>query len=233
MLFNCPLGEEKARALVEVLDLAPGSRVLDIGCGDGEFLRRVHARWGGDCLGIDLDDAAIARASAVSGDAGPRFEVGDAGKLPVAAELDLAICIGSTHAFGSGRQAFAGALAAMPRMLRPGGQLLLGEGYWQRDPEQAYLDFIGEPVGVYNSHEENLQQAEAAGLVPLYAATSTREEWDHFEWCFRLRAERAARAAPQDEAAVARRDRVRQWNHFYRAYGCSTMGFGFYLFTQS
>jgi len=52
--------------LAEVLELAPGQRVLDIGCGDGAYFPTIHAAVGpsGDIHGIDASDNMIARARA-------------------------------------------------------------------------------------------------------------------------------------------------------------------------
>lgn len=53
---------------------------IEVGCGTGEFTRR-WAALGLDVLGIDLSPAAIAMARSAAG--GPRYEVGDAEKLPL------------------------------------------------------------------------------------------------------------------------------------------------------
>lgn len=71
-------------------------------------------------------------------------------------------------------------------------------------------------MGIYNSHEENLRLGESLGLVPVYATESNLDEWDDFEWRFRMKAERAAISAPRDSELVARRDKVREWNAMYR-----------------
>ena len=110
--------------------------------------------------------------------------------------------------------------------------ILIGEGYWKRDPEPEYLDFLGEPVGVYNSFEENIAVAESAGFVPVYATESSLDEWDHFEWNFVLKAERAVISNPDDLELRKKLDRVRAWNASFREYGRSTMGYGHYIFLK-
>lgn len=57
-----------------------GARMLELGCSNGDTALEL-ARLGGDVVGIDISDVAIARAAARARDAGlanPRFEVGDA-----------------------------------------------------------------------------------------------------------------------------------------------------------
>ncbi len=142
------------------------------------------------------------------------------------------MCIGSTHAFGQGEAAYQNALKQMNDIVKPNGLILVGEGYWKKKPDQEYLDFIGEPVGIYNNHEQNIQQAESLDLIPMYAVTSNQDEWDHFEWCFRKKAERQVIAEPDNESAQKNLKKVREWNQYYRKYGRTTMGFGFYLYLK-
>lgn len=54
--------------------IAPGSRVLDVGCGDGELMEVLQADRGCDARGMEIDPAAVARCvarglSVVQGDA--------------------------------------------------------------------------------------------------------------------------------------------------------------------
>jgi len=44
MAFNCPLSRWKADQLIDQLSPAKGHRVLDAGCGNGEFLMRSGGR---------------------------------------------------------------------------------------------------------------------------------------------------------------------------------------------
>jgi SAM-dependent methyltransferase len=121
--------EQEVEFLSEVLDLGPGSRVLDVGCGPG---RHAHAlaRRGVEVLGIDISDRflELARADAPRG---ATFLRADARALSFDAEFDavVSLCQG---AFGlsdgppDGPLDPDGAvLAGMARALRPGGRLAL------------------------------------------------------------------------------------------------------------
>jgi SAM-dependent methyltransferase len=58
----------RLREIVDALPLAPGQRVLEIGCGTGAAAREVAARVGaGFVLGIDRSPRAIAQATASGG----------------------------------------------------------------------------------------------------------------------------------------------------------------------
>jgi SAM-dependent methyltransferase len=83
------------RLLIERYGLPPAARVLDVGCGTGEFARRVAALYPqASVLGVDLHEPhlALARASATRGGR-IHYEVGDAYALAAAdGSFDLVAC---------------------------------------------------------------------------------------------------------------------------------------------
>ena len=129
-----------------------------------------------------------------------------------------------------GHDAYPQALTVLQKGVRPQGQLLIGEGYWKQHPDHDYVEFIGDPVGIYHSHAENISFAEKQGLIPLYALTSNQDEWDHFEWSHQLKFERDAQGKRDDPAVMESIERSRSWRNGYLRWGRDTMGFGFYLF---
>ena len=64
MDFVSPGGYDTARDLVASMDLAPGSRVLDIGCGLGGCAFLLAQEFGCLVKGIDLSENMVARARA-------------------------------------------------------------------------------------------------------------------------------------------------------------------------
>lgn len=237
MHFNCPLSFEKAGRLMDAMSLTAKDRVLDVGCGRGEFLIRLVEATNAHGLGIDINADLIQAAQdqaakRVSQDR-IEFRAEDAKDVSLDSDqFDAALCLGSTHAFGEGYAAYPNALKALASAVRPGGQLLIGEGYWKKAPNLEYLELLGEPVGIYHDHAQNIALAERAGLIPLYAAVSNEEEWDHFEWSHRMRFERMAAENPDDLAAADKLTAIRKWHAGYLRWGRSTMGFGFYLFMK-
>ena len=235
MVFNNPIGSAKADQFVQLLELQPGNRALDAGCGTGEFLLRVLAEHPAHGVGVDRDPQCIvaARESAAVRGLTSRCEFRTADVNELATEpgkFDLGICIGSTHAFGSGEAAYPNTVRQLSESVRPGGLILIGEGYWKQQPAKEYLQLIGDPVGIYRDHAANISFAEERGLLPLYAAVSNDDEWDHFEWSHQLKVRRLAEANPSDPTLAERLDRARQWREGYLRWGRSTMGFGMYLF---
>jgi ubiquinone/menaquinone biosynthesis C-methylase UbiE len=72
-----------------------GKTVVDIGCGDGAFVRALAAA-GADAIGIEVSDDAVARARAQDPD--HRYELGGAERLPLEdASVDVATLMRSLH----------------------------------------------------------------------------------------------------------------------------------------
>ncbi len=237
MLFNSPISTHKADQLIDLLNLPSEARVLDAGCGCGEFLLRVIEKTGAIGVGIDLHPASItlARKAAAGRVLSSSIEWRESAILDVVLEdssFDLTICIGSTHAFGAGDAAYPNALRELSRLVGPGGRLLIGETYWKQPPAQEYLELIGDPVGTYRDHAGNISLAEELGLRALYAVVSNEDEWDHFEWSHQLELEQKVRQAPNDPALAERWKRSRVWRDGYLRWGRTTMGFGLYLFQK-
>lgn len=238
MSFNIPIAAPKVARLIELLELTSEDRVLDAGCGRGEFLIRVIEATGAQGLGVDIGAALIdeARSAAARRVADGRCEFRAADMGVEALEegaFDVALCLGSTHAFGAGDAAYPNALRELSRVVRPGGRLLIGEGYWKCEPDPEYLAMLGEPTGIYHDHRGNVAFAEELGLIPLYATVSNGDEWDDFEWTHRMTVEREAAAHPEDEAWAAKLAASRAWRDGYLRWGRTTMGFGYYLFGKA
>lgn len=58
-LVSLLLYAPRIRWLKRHVRLAPSTRILDIGCGTGQFLGLLKRQYGCDCLGLDLDPALI------------------------------------------------------------------------------------------------------------------------------------------------------------------------------
>lgn len=112
-----------AMDFLERLDVAPGTRMLDVACGAGQ-ISIPAARAGAHVVGIDiapnLIDQAQARARAEG--LGARFDEGDAEMLPYEdASFDLVVSlIGAMFAPVPERVA-----AELVRVCRPGGRIVM------------------------------------------------------------------------------------------------------------
>jgi SAM-dependent methyltransferase len=109
----------------ELLQVGPGSRVVDVGCGAGTAVVELAAI-GADAVGIDASDEAVAFAREHHPDC--RFEVGDAHRLPFPdGSLDGYRAEKLYHALDDPDKACAEAR----RVLGPGGRIVLVGQDWE------------------------------------------------------------------------------------------------------
>jgi len=221
-LYN-PLAEAELDEAIALLHLEPGARVVDVACGTGETLRRIADRWSITGIGYDRDGELIERGRG-AGTAGVELTVSDE---PPPGPFDLAVCIASSHALGG----FPDALGRLREIVRPGGLVLLGEGFWRRPPSAEYLEALGgASQGELAGYGGLLGAAQEAGLVALWSCVASERDWDRYEWTLVANCERWAAAHPDDpdaEALLARAAAARR--RLALPGGRETLGFALLL----
>jgi SAM-dependent methyltransferase len=235
LLWNAPVSANKMSQVFETLALQANHSVLDVGCGCGEVLIRLHERFGISGRGIDVSNDCIEEAcrraeGRVNRDS-VRFSKGDSKAVEIEpGSLDLAICLGSTHAFGLGHEAYVAALQRLQHWVRPGGRILVAEPFMQLHASPEYRAMIGDFPPDDRSHTANVLIGRNLGLTPLGAWASSLDEWDEFEWAYQRTTERRAVERPEDKDAARNRDCRREWMEAYLRWGRETLGYGTYLF---
>lgn len=107
------------RRIAARLDLHPGTRVLDVACGDGAWLELLMAN-GADPHGVDISSVAVERCKRRLPAADIREAIAES--LPHAdGSFDLVTCMGSLEHFLDKPRA----LAEMRRVARPDARFLL------------------------------------------------------------------------------------------------------------
>jgi cyclopropane-fatty-acyl-phospholipid synthase len=198
------------------LDLQPGQRVLDVGCGWGSFAIHTAREHDVSVLGITLSEpqAALARRRAEEAGVGDRVEIRVMDYRELAGEpFDAIGSIGMVEHVGASRiDEYASTLA---RLLRPGGRLLnhgiarLRLGEPEAGPfSERYVFPDAAPL-----HLSRIQSAlEAAGLETHHVEgfrTDYAETLKH--WMERLDAN-----AEEAERLVGP-ERLRVWRLYLRA----------------
>jgi cyclopropane fatty-acyl-phospholipid synthase-like methyltransferase len=231
--FANPLDEAKVDRVLGYLELGPSDRVLDVGCGKGEMLLRAIERSGAAGVGVDSNPLMIAEARRrAEGRVPPRRLVLHEKPIEqVAVEpgsYTAALCIGSTHAYGTLRST----LDALHRAVQPGGRVLIGEGFWKRPPDPAYLAFLNAVPDELTDHRGNVAAGVEAGFTYLYATVSSEDDWDHYEGLYVRTMERWLAGHPDDPDHDDFLRVIREWRDGYLRWGRETLGFGLYLFRK-
>ena len=206
MRWNTPLSESHASLLLERFEIEPGSLILDLGCGWGEFLiEAVQA--GSDIgrptlgVGVDTDSSLLERGRAAAAERNLDTQVTfvDAPADKWQEPASRVVCIGSSHAWGGTQQA----LMALGAVVTRGGRLLFGDGCWETTPSDAAFAIFGRDVMPL---PDVIGHARAAGWRVLHLSTADQREWDDFESTWRAGREEWLALNRDDEQAPVVRD---------------------------
>ena len=214
-----PVSEPRLRRLVGTLDLPAGGTVLDLGCGEGAWLLAALETHAGT-RGIGLDLALPPDIEAEAGERGladrVRWVQADASNWSDGSH-DAVLCVGASHAFGG----LEATLQAVRTHLRPGGQVVLGDGIWERGPSQLAQDALQATPDDLPDLAALVRRVVDAGFEVVAGHVSTLEEWDDYEWSWtgslaRWALGQAAASPDRAEALAAARSHRDAWLHGYR-----------------
>jgi SAM-dependent methyltransferase len=231
--YLSPLSSAKAERLLRRLTalLVENDVILDAGCGKAALL---------------CDALSLSPAKGVAVDINASF-IEDARRMVSATAVDLArvdfynvpllehprpiqgyaaiICVGSTHAFGS----FDECLRVCMEWLKPGGRLLVADGYWKQRPAPEYLDVLNGTEDEFVTHAENAERARIRGYSLVCTATSNDDEWDEYEGKYCGTMMDYLRRHSNDPDAETFASRIQTWHKTYLDCGRATLGFGYYV----
>jgi len=210
-----PIPAAKLDEVLALLDLPARGRVVDLGCGKGDLLGRIAARYEVDAVGIDRDAKLLAEAPPGINVIVADIETWNRGR----GAFDLVASVGSPAQ-----------LSSLAGLVRPGGLALYGDGYWRRDPSDEYLEALGATRDELSDYAGTIRRATELGLAPLYAVTASVDDFDRYEWSWSLNGERYAVEHPDEPGVGEFLDWIRAGRRRYvELGGRDTLGFGLFL----
>ncbi len=182
--------EQKLDHICRKLQLAPGERFLDIGCGWGALILHAAERYGVDATGITLSQNQFdhVRAEIAARGLADRVhvELRDYQDLPDAAVYDKVASVGMFEHVGVTR--FPNYFRKIRQVLKPGG-LVLNHGITHNPTGAASLgsgigDFIDDYVfpGGELAHVSKVIEAMAAQGLEVFDAEALREHYAKTLW---------------------------------------------------
>ena len=229
-----PMSIVKLDGLFSLLNLKPGSKVLDIACGKGEFLIRLVELFNISGTGVDispyfLKDFKEKKNERVANSDIKLLEMDGAKYRPKTNELfDLTMCIGASFIYDG----FIGTINALKKMTKPSGMIILGEPYWLKEPDEEYLKMSGMKKEEYNSHYENIVIGEKEGLKCIYTLVSNHDDWDHYETLQWWSAYDYITVNPNDPDNSELLNEIEKAKMGYLLYGRDTLGWAIYVFKR-
>ncbi|MFH8746441.1 SAM-dependent methyltransferase [Streptomyces rimosus] len=174
-----PLDDGSVRQLLDHGLPRGDERVLDLGCGGGEWLLRALARHPRlRAEGVDISAEALAHARTAAAERGVTDRLvlhhEDAADFRSPHPFGLVLSVGAAHAFGG----LLPTLAAAREHLAPGGRVLVGDGFWDRTPSPEAVEMLGD----FADLPTTLERVAADGWTPVHGHISTRRELDAYEW---------------------------------------------------
>jgi len=211
-----PIPAAKLDEVLALLDLPARGRVVDLGCGKGDLLGRIAAQYEVDAVGIDRDAKLLAEAPPGVNVIVADIETWNRGR----GAFDLVASVGSPAQ-----------LSSLAGLVRPGGLVLYGDGYWRREPTDEYLEALGASRDELSDYAGTIRGATELGLTPLYAVTASVDDFDRYEWSWSLNGERYAAEHPDEPGVGEFLDWIRNGRRRYvELGGRETLGFGLFLF---
>lgn len=170
------------RAIQDLVRLMPERRatypvVVDVGCGSGRSLKKLHQRFSpSQLIGVDIDLGMLeVSAQAAARDSLPvTLIAGSSSRLPLQSNsVDLLFCHQTFHHLVEQDQA----IQEFFRVLKPGGVMLFAESTRQYIESWIIMLLFRHPMEVQRSAAEYLEMVRGAGFTVAPGAISYPYLW--------------------------------------------------------
>ena len=229
-----PMSINKLDGLFSLLNLKPYSKVLDIGCGKGEFLIKLAELFNISGIGVDispyfLKDCINNKNKRVPNSDIKFLEMDGAKYRPETNELfDLTMCIGASFIYDG----FIETINTLKKMTKPDGMIIIGEPYWLKEPDEEFLKISEIKKDDYNSHYKNIDICEKEGLKCIYTLVSNQDDWDHYETLQWWSAYDYIANNPNDPDNYELTSKIEKAKMQYLLFGRDTFGWAIYVFKR-
>ncbi|MEU3644564.1 methyltransferase domain-containing protein [Lentzea sp. NPDC034063] len=183
--ISAPLSDSTVAHLLDRAIRSQDDHLLDLGCGDGTWLlRALQAHDGVTAVGVDISgegfDHVLGEAARLG--LADRLELHrqDVAEYRSTRKADLVLSVGAAYAYGG----LLPTLNAAREHLAEDGMLLLGDCFWEREPDAAVRAQQESGPQKYADLPTTVAQVVADGWTPVYGYSSTLAEWDEYEWCW-------------------------------------------------
>ena len=231
-LIMNPIRSSKLDRFCDTLGLPFASRVLDVGCGKGEFLLRLNKRYSVSGIGIDKSPYCIRDAKENKDTRAPeadiQFLLMDGADYTTDEVFDLTCCIGASWIYGG----IKGTLRALYDFTKPGGMIIVGEPYWIKEPPKEYLDADELRKEDFHSHIENVLIGDDLGLTCIHTLASDTEDWDFYETLHWWAVSEYAESNPEDPDLSEILQSNEKSKQTYLKWGRDTMGWCMYVYRK-
>ncbi|MFB0561774.1 MAG: cyclopropane-fatty-acyl-phospholipid synthase family protein [Candidatus Lokiarchaeia archaeon] len=233
-----PLSIEKLNELIEILELKPGSKVLDIATGKAEFIIRLAEKYEITAVGIDLspyhlEDAKKRVKERIPHAAIELIEIDGAKYKPESPEsFDLVSCIGASWIYGG----FEGTLRWIINQTKSYGIIVIGEPYWINKPPREYFEALPKEYASFqsdiNTHYGNVKAGEDLGLILIYTIVSNKDDWDQYMGLQWYAANKYALSNPDDPDLPKILSQLDKEKELYLEWQRDLLGFAVYVFRK-
>ena len=226
--YVSPLRTVMVEEVAELLNLEPGTRIMDIGCAKAEILIQMADICQVAAVGIDTTPEFFEIANQEIATRVPAADI-TLYETPVSeyeaeiAAYDAVMCVNSSALYGTYNQA----LEAIVQLAKPNGMVIMGDYYWRDQPNPNVTS-----IAVGQDYKGAIEAGSKLGLTPLYATVCTHLDIDRYIWLQSYSVEMYAAENPNDSDVPAMLEHSRKVRDEFIQHGRNALGFGLFLFRK-